>query len=47
MKVEVKNFSLQELIKLIENGDLQLPEFQRDYVWKQSDQKALLESIFN
>lgn len=47
MKVEVKNFSLQEIIKLIENGDLQLPEFQRDYVWKQSDQKALLESIFN
>ena len=32
---------------MIENGDLQLPEFQRDYVWKQSDQKALLESIFN
>lgn len=46
MKVEVKNFTLQELIKKIENGDIQLPEFQRDYVWKQSDQKALLESIF-
>lgn len=46
MKVEVKNFTLQELIKKIESGDIQLPEFQRDYVWKQSDQKALLESIF-
>jgi uncharacterized protein with ParB-like and HNH nuclease domain len=46
MKVEVKNFTLQELIKKIELGDIQLPEFQRDYVWKQSDQKALLESIF-
>ena len=46
MKVEVKNFSLQELINKIELGDIQLPEFQRDYVWKQSDQKALLESIF-
>jgi hypothetical protein len=46
MKVEVKNFTLQELIKKIEMGDIQLPEFQRDYVWKQSDQKALLESIF-
>ncbi len=46
MKVEVKNFSLQELVKKIELGDIQLPEFQRDYVWKQSDQKALLESIF-
>ena len=46
MKVEVKNFTLQELIKKIELGDIQLPEFQRDYVWKQTDQKALLESIF-
>ena len=47
MKVDVKNYSLQEIISEIAKGEIQLPEFQRDYVWKTTDKKALLESIFN
>ena len=47
MKVDVKNFSLQEILKEISDGEIQLPEFQRDYVWNRTDKKALLESIFN
>jgi hypothetical protein len=47
MKVEIKNYSLQEIIKLIDLGELQLPEFQRKYIWYPGDKKALIESIFN
>ena len=47
MKVDVKNYSLQDVVSNISTGELQLPEFQRDYVWYNSDKKALFESIFN
>lgn len=47
MKVDVKNYSLQEIVSNISTGELQLPEFQRDYVWYNSDKKALFDSIFN
>lgn len=47
MKVDVKSFSLQEIIGEVLKGDFQLPEFQRDYVWNNPNKKALFESIFN
>ena len=47
MKVDVKNYSLQEIIRNISDGELQLPEFQRDYVWYEKDKKSLFDSIFN
>ena len=40
MKVDVKSFSLQEIIGEVLKGDFQLPEFQRDYVWNNPNKKA-------
>jgi len=34
-------------LKGIREGTIQLPEFQRDFVWRDSDQKELFESIIN
>ena len=39
------DLSLHEALKLISTGSMQLPEFQRNYVWRQSDQIGLLDSI--
>lgn len=36
---------LKDLLGDIHAGKLQLPEFQRDYVWNEGDVRALLESI--
>jgi hypothetical protein len=37
--------SLKVLLGHIHDGKLQLPEFQRDYVWNEGDVRSLLESI--
>ncbi len=34
------------LLKDIENKDLVLPEFQRDFVWKADDIKKYIQSIY-
>ena len=47
MSIELKKLSITEVIKGVKTGTMQLPEFQRDYVWSQKNQKALLESILN
>jgi hypothetical protein len=37
--------SLKDLLGSVHEGKLQLPEFQRDYVWNEGDVRSLLESI--
>lgn len=39
------NINLQDAVKNIATGVIQLPEFQRDFKWKQTEQASLLESI--
>lgn len=45
MSFDTTKTSLKELLGLIDEGKLQLPEFQRDYVWNEGDVRSLLESI--
>lgn len=40
-----QDIALTEIIDEIYSGEYQLPEFQRDYVWKASDVKSLFESV--
>ncbi len=39
------DLSLSDAIKRIGNGSLQLPDFQRDFVWRRVEQKALIDSL--
>jgi hypothetical protein len=41
----IREIKLQDVVKEVESGQLQLPEFQRDYVWKPNDQASLVDSI--
>lgn len=41
----IREIKLQDVVSEVEIGQLQLPEFQRDYVWKPSDQISLVDSI--
>ena len=45
MSFETNPKSLKELLSEVHAGKLQLPEFQRDYVWNEGDVRSLLESI--
>ena len=40
-------YSLRHWIRLILNGNIQLPEYQRKFVWRESDAFDLLNSICN
>lgn len=42
---ENSDISIQNLLKQVEEGSLQLPNFQRDFVWPENKQKDLLTSI--
>jgi len=44
---ESKDLNLSDIIDSIYEGDYQLPEFQRDYVWKDSNIKSLFESVLS
>lgn len=44
---ESKDLNLSDIIDSIYDGDYQLPEFQRDYVWKDSNIKSLFESVLS
>lgn len=45
--VENKPFSLQQLMNLIDAGDIELsPNFQRNFIWDNTRQSRLVESIF-
>ncbi len=41
----MKDYRLHDVLASINSGRLQLPEFQRNYVWRLNEQKALLDSI--
>ena len=43
--LEVKKFNLGDLMRKIECGEIQLPDFQRDWVWDDDRIKSLLESV--
>jgi hypothetical protein len=38
--------SVQELVTMIERGELQLPEMQRQYVWRSTRVRDLLDSLY-
>ena len=40
-----KDLKLNNVIEQIYEGDYQLPEFQRDYIWKDPNVKGLFESV--
>ena len=40
-----KDLKLNSVIEQIYEGDYQLPEFQRDYIWKDPNVKGLFESV--
>ena len=39
------DLGLNDAIRKIANGSLQLPDFQRDFVWRRAEQKALIDSL--
>lgn len=44
--VELKPFSLKQLVDLIDDGDLEIrPNFQRNFIWDKTRQSRLIESI--
>ncbi|MEH6718868.1 MAG: DUF262 domain-containing protein [Aurantimonas endophytica] len=45
MSFDTTKTTLKELLGDVHAGKLQLPEFQRDYVWNEGDVRSLLESI--
>lgn len=45
MSFDTTKTSLKELLADIDKGKIQLPEFQRDYVWDEGNVRSLLESI--
>jgi len=45
MSFDTTKTNLKDLLSDIHAGKLQLPEFQRDYVWNEGDVRSLLESI--
>lgn len=45
MSFDSTKTSLKDLLCHVHEGKLQLPEFQRDYVWNEGDVRSLLESI--
>ena len=40
-----KDLRLNSVIEQIYEGEYQLPEFQRDYIWKDPNVKGLFESV--
>lgn len=44
-KINVEKMELNELLLMVDNGELKLPGFQRDYNWKIGKVKKLLDSI--
>ncbi len=42
---DIKKVDLKDMMKEIDDGRLQLPEFQRSYVWNESDVRSLLASV--
>lgn len=47
MSLEVSRKKIDEVLQLLKEGNWQIPEFQRDYVWTQDQVKKLVTSILN
>ena len=45
MEAEAKNIELVNLLEKIKRGEIQLPDFQRSWVWSDKQIKSLLESV--
>lgn len=45
MAVQSNDKQLDELLKNVENGKVQLPDFQRSWVWDDMQIRKLIESI--
>jgi len=46
IRIHTKHYSLRQIVDMIRDGDLDLaPDFQRDYVWKDSQKWGLIESL--
>ncbi len=41
-----QNYTIQDIIRSIENGEYRIPRFQRDFVWSLKQSAYLLDSIF-
>ena len=43
--MDAKKFNLGDLLRKIKSGEIQLPDFQRDWIWDDDKIKSLLESV--
>ena len=43
--MDAKKFNLGDLLKKLQSGEIQLPDFQRDWIWDDDKIKSLLESV--
>lgn len=43
--MDAKKLNLEELLKKIKDGAIQLPDFQRDWIWSDDQIKSLIESV--
>ncbi|MBQ3433451.1 MAG: DUF262 domain-containing protein [Selenomonadaceae bacterium] len=43
--MDAKNIELTKLLGEIERGEIQLPDFQRSWIWSDKQIKSLLESV--
>ena len=43
--MDAKKLNLEDLLKKIKDGTIQLPDFQRDWVWSDEQIKSLIESV--
>jgi len=39
-------FKIRELVEMVENGEIDVPEFQREFVWSNNQVRDLAESIY-
>lgn len=43
---EARTESIDELLKLVQNGQIIIPIFQRNFVWEKTDIKNIFDSIY-
>jgi hypothetical protein len=46
-KYNVSNFAVSSILGYIESGDIAIPDIQRPFVWKGSDVRDLIDSLYN
>ena len=45
-RLDHKKLKVRDVVTEYQNGELVIPEFQRDYVWKKSNAPLLLDSLY-